>query len=78
MPQPEDDRDAADDSPETIARAIQDTIMRAVNRMTPEASLCVVAFMHLLEDPENLTADLDIGPSGDMRLVLVHARVSYN
>jgi hypothetical protein len=52
--------------------------MRAVNRMTPEARLCVVAFMHLLEDPENLTADLDIGPSGDMRLVLVHSRVSYN
>ena len=78
MPQPEDDRDAADDSPETIARAIQDTIMRAVNRMTPEARLCVVAFMHLLEDPENLTADLDIGPAGDMRLVLIHSRVSYN
>ena len=78
MPQPEDDRDAADDSPETIARAIQDTIMRAANRMTPEARLCVVAFMHLMEDPENLVADLDIGPSGDMRLILIHSRVSYN
>ena len=41
-----------------------------LERMTPLARLRMIAFLHLIEDPEALNASLRLTPSGRLSLTL--------
>jgi hypothetical protein len=55
-----------------LAAAIKDVIGEMMMRLSPAAQARLLAFMHLLEEPETTIAELDVEPTGVMRLALTH------
>ena len=67
-----------------IAMALRDEIVDALTatatdviaRLSPAARVRLVAFLHLLDRPETALANLEIDPSGTMRLTLANTQTS--
>jgi hypothetical protein len=55
---------------EEVIEAMNDTVADVVARLSPVARLRLLAFLHLLEHPEAVVAQLEVGPSGLLRLTL--------
>jgi hypothetical protein len=55
---------------EEIVDALSDTMGDVVARLSPAARLRLVAFLHLLDRPEATFANLEVDPSGEVRLTL--------
>ena len=55
---------------EDTLECLSRTLAHVLEQMTPTARLRLVAFMHLVEDPEALRASLKIDPSGRLCLTL--------
>lgn len=55
-----------------LAAAITGVIADMIMRLSPAAQSRLFAFMHLLEEPETTIAELDVEPTGVMRLALTH------
>jgi hypothetical protein len=55
---------------EEIVDALSDTMSDVVARLSPAARLRLVAFLHLLDRPEATLANLEVDPSGEVRLTL--------
>jgi hypothetical protein len=55
---------------EQIVEALSDTMRDVVARLSPAARLRLLAFLHLLDRPEAALANLEIEPSGAVRLTL--------
>ncbi len=53
-----------------IEEAIAETISTAVARLAPGTRVRLLAFLHLLEHPENASAKFDLSEAGLMRLTL--------
>ena len=57
---------AQEEAVECLSRALT----HVLERMTPLARLRMIAFLHLIEDPEALNASLRLTPSGRLSLTL--------
>jgi hypothetical protein len=57
-----------------IVDALTATTTDVIARLSPVARLRLVAFLHLLDRPETALADLEIDPSGAVRLTLANMR----
>jgi len=55
---------------EELSDALAQTVAHLIPRLAPITRLRLLAFMHLLEHPETMKADLDIESSGTLRLTL--------
>jgi hypothetical protein len=55
---------------EEMVDCLAKALTSVVGQLTPVARLRLLAFMHLIEDPEALKASLEIEPSGYLRLTL--------
>jgi hypothetical protein len=55
---------------EEIVDALADTVTEVIGRLSPAARLRLVAFLHLIEHPETVLADLNMDASGLLRLTL--------
>lgn len=55
---------------EEILDALADTVMGVIGKLSPAARLRVIAFLHLIEHPEAVLADLEVDATGLMRLTL--------
>ena len=55
--------------------AIADAIADAAMRLPPNVQSRLLAFIHLMEEPETTNAELEVAPSGVMRLTLTHTGV---
>lgn len=53
-----------------IVEAMADTVTDVVARLSPGARLRLLAFLHLLDHPENASATFDLSEAGLMRLTL--------
>jgi hypothetical protein len=58
---------------EELVDALTDTVTDVIARLSPVARLRLLAFMHLIDQPETVQAELEVEPSGLMRLRLVHS-----
>jgi hypothetical protein len=58
-----------------LADAVADAIADAAARLPPAAQSRLLAFLHLMEEPETTIAELEVAPSGVMRLALTHTGV---
>ena len=57
---------AQEEAPECLSR----TLTHALEQMPPLTRLRLMAFLHLIEDPETLSASLRLTPSGRLSLTL--------
>jgi hypothetical protein len=55
---------------EEAAECLSRTLTHVLEQMTPLARLRLIAFLHLIEDPEALNASLRLTPSGCLSLTL--------
>lgn len=55
---------------EEAMECLSRTMTHVLERMPPLARLRLLAFMHLVEDPEVLNASLGLTPSGSLSLTL--------
>ncbi len=55
---------------EEIVDALADTVTDVIGRLSPDARLRLIAFLHLIEHPETVLADLEVDVSGLLRLTL--------
>ena len=55
---------------EEVAECLSRTLTHVLEQMTPLARLRLIAFLHLIEDPEALNACLRLTPSGRLSLTL--------
>jgi hypothetical protein len=58
---------------EEMADTLAKTVTHLIPKLSPITRLRLLAFMHLLENPETMKADLDVEPSGCLRLTLAIA-----
>jgi hypothetical protein len=58
-----------------LADAVADAIAEAAGRLPPAAQSRLLAFLHLMEEPETTIAELEVAPTGVMRLVLTHTGI---
>jgi hypothetical protein len=58
-----------------LAEEIADAIADAVMRLPAAAQSRILAFLHLMEEPETTIAELEVAPSGVMRLALTHTGI---
>ena len=58
-----------------LAEAITDAIADAVMRLPPLVQSRLLAFIHLMEEPGTTLAELEVAPSGVMRLALTHTGI---
>lgn len=56
---------------EEMALALSDTMMDSIARLPQVTRLRLLAFLHFVEEPKNLLAELDFAASGDLRLTLI-------
>ncbi|WP_210485202.1 hypothetical protein [Microvirga antarctica] len=56
---------------EEMALSITDTMMDSLARLPSVTRLRLLAFLHFVEEPTRLSAELDFADSGDLRLTLV-------
>ena len=59
-----------EESMEEAMDCLSRTMTHVLERMPPLARLRLLAFMHLVEDPEVLNASLGLTPSGSLSLTL--------
>jgi hypothetical protein len=62
---------------EEMTDTLAQTVTHLIPRLSPITRLRLLAFMHLLENPETMTADLDVEPSGCLRLTLATASAPH-
>jgi hypothetical protein len=55
---------------EEVVEALAETVTEVLAKFSPSTRLRLVAFLHLIEHPESVLADLEVDPSGLLRLTL--------
>jgi hypothetical protein len=55
---------------EEAVECLSRTLIHVFEQMSPLARLRLIAFLHLIEDPEGLNASLRLTPSGRLSLTL--------
>jgi hypothetical protein len=56
---------------EEMALALSDRMMDSIALLPSVTRLRLLAFLHFIEEPKSLSAELDFAASGDLRLTLV-------
>jgi hypothetical protein len=56
---------------EEMALSISDRMMNSIASLPSVTRLRLLAFLHFVEEPTNLLAELDFSAAGDLRLTLV-------
>jgi hypothetical protein len=56
---------------EEMALALSDRLMQSIALLPSITRLRLLAFLHFIEEPKTLSAELDFAASGDLRLTLV-------
>ena len=56
---------------EEMALTLTDNVVDAVTRLPSVTRLRLLAFLHLVERPQTMHAELDFEPSGQLRLTLL-------
>ncbi len=56
--------------PQEVLRAFVRDLAIFVTRLTPETQARLMGFVHLVEDPGAIRAELDVSPAGEIKLVL--------
>jgi len=70
MTQPDRNFDLSSFAQEEIADTLARSVALVIPQLPPITRLRLLAFIHLLERPEAMRADLDIEASGGLRLTL--------
>ena len=70
MSQPEEKLPIATFVQEEMIENLSGSLAQLLETLPPVARLRLLAFMHLVENPDTMRAVLDIAPSGSMRLTL--------
>lgn len=55
---------------EEMFDSLPEMLTQVLGQLTPVARLRLLAFIHLIENPETMKASLEINPSGFLRLTL--------
>ena len=56
---------------EEMALAVSDTMLASIALLPASTRLRLLAFLHFVEEPGSLSAELDFAASGDLRLTLL-------
>jgi hypothetical protein len=56
---------------EEMALSISDRMMASIASLPSVTRLRLLAFLHFVDEPRNLSAELDFAASGDLRLTLI-------
>ncbi len=70
MSQPDEKLALASFVQEEMISNINKTLQELLEQLPAVARMRLLAFMHLVEDPDSMKATLDLQPSGSLRLTL--------